>query len=128
MKKRITAILTALVMAVSLAACGTKTETGTDTSDEVKVTPTFMYFVSNSDPDFDATADMINKLKDEYKDKINFNVINIDENKEAANNFPVQDNTPALIMLNESNDISAIEFKCSDKSTLTDDIKAALGE
>lgn len=118
-KKRIFALIVAVVMALGIAGCG---------ADSNKVTPTFMYFVSGSDADFDKTNAMLDELKAEYENDIVFNIVNIDEDKEAAKNFPVEGNTPALIMLNEANDISAIEFKCSDKEKLTSDIKAALGE
>ena len=41
------------------------------------------------------------------------------KNPEALENFSlVKDQTPALIMLDTSNNISAIEFKCSDKDKL----------
>ena len=91
------------------------------------MTPTFMYFVSNSDENFDKTNEMVAELETEYSQDIKFEIINVDENPEAAENFQlVQGQTPALIMLNTNNDISAIEFKCSDKEKLTSDIKAAL--
>ncbi|MGN0107948.1 MAG: thioredoxin domain-containing protein [Hominilimicola sp.] len=128
MKKRITAALVAAITAASLmmTGCGgNKTETPAAT-EQAKVTPTFMYFVSNSDADFDAAQATIDELQEEYKDKVNFNVINIDENTEAASNFPVQGNTPMLIMLNTSNDISAMAPKCSDKDELKSYIDAAL--
>ena len=123
MKKRITAALVAAITAASLmmAGCG-----GNKTAETEKVTPTFMYFVSNSDADFDSAQTTVNELKEEYTDKVNFNVINIDENTEAAANFPVQGNTPMLIMLNTSNDISAMAPQCSDKEELKSYIDAAL--
>ena len=65
-------------------------------------------------------------LENEYKDKINFQLVNVDENPEALENFSlVKDQTPALIMLDTSNNISAIEFKCSDKDKLKTDIDNA---
>ena len=122
MKKRITAAIVAAITAASLMLTGC----GGGKSATEKVTPTFMYFVSNSDADFDSTQATISELEEEYKGKINFNLINIDENTEAATNFPVQGNTPMLIMLNTSNDISAMAPKCSDKDELKDYIDAAL--
>lgn len=117
--KKLFAAAAAMIIGVSmLAGCGT------DTAD--KVTPTFMYFVSNSDEGFDETNAMLESLQKEYEGKVNFSIVNIDENPEAAANFPVKDQTPALIMLNTNNDISAMEFKCSDEQTLTEDIEAAL--
>lgn len=122
--KRMAAVLAAGVMTVGIfSGCGGDVQE--DTSG--KVTPTFMYFVSNSDTDFDKTNEMIAELEAEYSDDIKFELINVDEDTEAAENFQlVQGQTPALIMLNTDNDISALEFKCSDKEKLKDDIKKAL--
>lgn len=122
MKKRtIAALMTALMaMTFVLTGCG-----GGETA-ETTYTPTFMYFVSNSDADFDKTNATVEELKKEYDGKVNFNIVNIDENKEAAENFPVDGNTPMLIMLNTANDISAMSPKCSDKNELTEIIDAAL--
>lgn len=127
--RKIIAVMAAMVIGIGvLAGCGSSTDTNTaDTTETAnKVTPTFMYFVSNSDENFDETNAMIEELKGEYDGKVNFDIVNIDENPEAATNFPVKDQTPALIMLNTNNDISAMEFKCSDKATLTEDIETAL--
>jgi len=120
MKKRITAILLAALTAATLmlTGCG-----GAD-----KVTPTFMYFVSKSDADFDKTNAMVEELKTEYEGDVNFTLINIDEDTEAAANFPVQGNTPMLIMLNTANDISAMAPKCADKDELKGYIDAAMGK
>ncbi|MCI8404152.1 MAG: hypothetical protein HFE49_04540 [Clostridia bacterium] len=128
-KKFLAAVLAATVgMTGMLAGCGSKTDdSASNASTAEKVTPTFMYFVSNSDENFDKTNEMVAELETEYSQDIKFEIINVDENPEAAENFQlVQGQTPALIMLNTNNDISAIEFKCSDKEKLTSDIKAAL--
>ncbi|MCI8980083.1 MAG: hypothetical protein HFE51_06170 [Clostridia bacterium] len=126
--KRLIGILTACMIAVAgLAGCGNNKADEPQQQTAEKVTPTFMYFISSKDADFDKTNEMIAELQSEYADEINFNIINVDTDTEALKNFPLVDgNTPALIMLNTSNDISAMEFKCSDKSKLKDDIKAAL--
>ena len=132
-KKKIVALAMSAVMAVGLiAGCGSTNNSSTDTAQiesTEKVTPTFMYFVANADDNFDATNTMYTELENEYKDKINFQLVNVDENPEALENFSlVKDQTPALIMLDTSNNISAIEFKCSDKDKLKSDIDAALGK
>ncbi len=121
MKKRITAMLLAAITAATLmlTGCGGGT---------AKVTPTFMYFVSKSDADFEKTNAMVEELKKEYEGDVNFNLINIDEDTEAAKNFPVQGNTPMLIMLNTANDISAMAPKCADKAELKGYIDAAMGK
>lgn len=134
-KKKIIALAMSAIMAVGMiAGCGSTNNSGTDTDtaqteSTEKVTPTFMYFVANADDNFDATNTMYTELENEYKDKINFQLVNVDENPEALENFSlVKDQTPALIMLDTSNNISAIEFKCSDKDKLKSDIDAALGK
>ena len=87
-----------------------------------------MYFISNSDENLDAEKSVMDELQSEYGEKVNFTVINIDEDKEAANNFPVQGNTPMVIMLNTSNDISAMSPQTFDKNELKEIIDAALAE
>lgn len=94
--------------------------------DKKVYTPTFMYFISESDEKFEETNKMIEELKKEYGEKVNFDIVNIDKNPEAKENFTVEGQTPALIMLNTSNDISAFNFKCSDKNILKEAIEAAL--
>lgn len=89
-------------------------------------TPVFMYFVSKNDEGYSDYMAMVDELKSEYGDKVNFNIVDIDENPDSKQNFPVDGNTPMLIMTNKANDISAIEFSCSDKTKLTDDIEATL--
>ena len=134
-KKKIIALAMSAVMAVGMiAGCRSTKDSGTDnklpkTESTEKVTPTFMYFVANADDNFDATNTMYTELENEYKDKINFQLVNVDENPEALENFSlVKDQTPALIMFDTSNNISAIEFKCSDKDKLKTDIDNALGK
>lgn len=132
--KKILALTVAAILAVTaLAGCGKKTEDTPDTNEVVqsepeKVTPTLMYFISNSDETFDAENAVIEELENEYGDDVNFNVINIDENTEAANNFPVQGNTPMVIMLNTKNDISAMSPLTYEKDALKDIIDAAMEE
>ena len=109
---------------------GESSSSGEASSDEeqVQVTPTFMFFSSKSDADYESTMAAVNELQDAYSDKIKFDLVDIDENPEAKENFPVEGQTPVLIMLNTSNDISAFEFKITDKAKMEDTIKNALGE
>ena len=90
-KKKIIALAMSAVMAVGMiAGCGSTKDSGTDTAQTEsteKVTPTFMYFVANADDNFDATNTMYTELENEYKDKINFQLVNVDENPEALENF-----------------------------------------
>ena len=138
MKKRITAvILAALMGAAMLAGCGNKEEAPaettaptanpTETTEEEKVTPTLMYFISNGDETFDEEQKTVEELQQEYGDSVNFDVINIDENTEAANNFPVQGQTPMVIMLDTSNNISAMSPMTYEKDALKEIIDAAMG-
>lgn len=116
-KSKIILTISALSLVVLFAAaCG-----------KDKVTPTFMYFYTNADTE--TVTPVLEELQDEYGKKVTFNLINVDENPEALENFQlVSGNTPALIMLNTDNDISKFEFQCSDKETLKADIDAALGK
>ena len=91
-------------------------------------TPTFMYFISDEDENLEQTNKMLEELKKEYDGKVIFDIRNITENPEDGENFPVKGTTPALIMLNTSNDICAMNFMCSDKSELKTIIDSALGQ
>ena len=94
--------------------------------DGKRYTPTFMYFVSGADADFDKAMEVVVELKAEYGEKIKFDIHNIDETPEDKENFPVDGMTPALIMLDTKNNISAMEFKCTDIEKLKNDIDMAL--
>ena len=135
MKKRITAIICAALMgAVMLAGCGNKNDNPVATpapeptaqAAVEKVTPTLMYFISNSDETLDEEKKVVEDLQNEYGDSVNFSLINIDENTEAANNFPVQGQTPMVIMLDTSNNISAMSPMTYDKDALKEIIDAAM--
>lgn len=116
MKKKILAMALAVLTAMAfMTGCG-----------EEKYTPTFMYFVSGADADYDAEIQLFEELESEYDGKVKFDLHNIDETPEDKENFPVEDTTPVLIMLDTSNNISAMEFMCSDKETLVSDIEAAI--
>ena len=107
------------------------TSTNSNTSEEaeeVKVTPSFMYFVSKKDADHEKTMEIVEELKKKYKGKVNFDITDIDENPEAKENFPVEGQTPMLIMLDTSNNISMMPQKITDKAKLEDAIENALGE
>ncbi|MGN0164030.1 MAG: hypothetical protein ACI4EA_10720 [Candidatus Ornithomonoglobus sp.] len=90
-----------------------------------QITPIFMYFVSQYDEGYDEYMAMIEELKTEYDGRVEFQITDVDENPEAKDNFPVEGNTPLLIMNNHDNNITAIEFSCADKAKLTEDIEAA---
>ena len=100
-KKKIIALAMSAVMAVGMiAGCGSTNNSGTDTAQTEsteKVTPTFMYFVANADDNFDATNTMYTELENEYKDKINFQLVNVDENPDIAVEYNVM-SIPTLIV------------------------------
>lgn len=94
---------------------------------EVKVTPTFMFFVTKKDSDYNKAMQAVEDLKKSYGEKIRFDIVDIDEKPEAKENFSlVVGNTPALIMLDTSNNISDIKMKLSDKAEMESAIENAL--
>ncbi len=91
------------------------------------VKPTFMYFVTNSDLENGDTKSALEKLQKEYGEKVVFEIKNVDEDKELLENFSiVKGNTPALIMLDTSNDISSILYKTNSYDTLKDAVIKAV--
>lgn len=118
MKKSRIILTAAVLMAAALFAAGCGGN---------KVKPTFMYFHTNAETE--TVTSVLNELQEEYGKKVTFNIVNVDENPEALENFAlVSGNTPALIMLDSNNDISTFEFKCAEKDTLKADIEAALSK
>lgn len=101
-------------------------EEKTEAAEEKVYTPTFMYFVSNDDADFAKTNETIEKLKAEYNGKVNFDVRNVTEDPSQLDNFPVAGQTPALIMLDTSNNISDFLFMNGNYDDLKAAIEAAL--
>lgn len=93
-------------------------------AEEKVYVPTFMYFVSDADKkDVEKT---IGKLRKEFEGKVTFDIVNVDENPDTKKNFPVEGNTPMLIMLNTKNDISAFAPKCTGYDELKLQIEKAL--
>ena len=92
-----------------------------------KVKPTFMYFVTNADMEAEATQKVIAELKKEYADQVVFDIKNVDDDPSLLENFSLVNNqTPALIMLNTNNDISKFLFKTTDTKQLKEAIENAL--
>ena len=128
------AVAAVLVFAtVLIVLFGSKSSEKVDTTVDVTASeqteehePVFMYFVTKSDEGYDDYMKMVDELQAQYKDKVKFDIVDIDEKPEAKENFPVEGQTPVLIMTNKSNDISAIEFMCTDKARLTEDIENTL--
>lgn len=106
-------------------ADGQNTQTA-EPEEEKTYSPTFMYFVTDAQEK--ETSEMISSLKSKYPDVI-FDIKNVDKDPSLLENFQlVSGKTPALIMLNTSNDICAIEFTCTDSAKLEEQIKLALGK
>lgn len=100
---------------------------GDASSGEEKVyTPTFMYFISSADADFDKTNEVIERLKSEYDGKVKFDIRNVDNDPAQLENFPVEGKTPALIMLDTKNEISGFLFQTGNYDELKAAIDAAM--
>lgn len=90
-----------------------------------KATPIFKYFYTNEEEE--TITPIIDKLKSQYGNKINFDIINISENPEILETFPiVTDNTPTLIMIDTNNEVSDIKFQCVDIEILKETIDEAI--
>lgn len=113
------------------------TLTATEPAKESKVveeqkkdyTPTFMYFVTKKDDNYDEYMAVVSELQKEYEGRVTFEISDIDEESEAKENFGdiIALGTPALIMLNTKNEPCAFVGKCVDKAQMTDSIESALG-
>lgn len=131
-------ILLAIAAVIAVNSGGDETGSGQENSAAVTdnavaeatarndYTPVFMYFVSKNDEGYNEYMSMIDELKSEYDGRVTFDIVDVDEDPTAKENFPVDGNTPMLIMTNTTNDISAIEFKCSDRDKLKEDIENTL--
>ena len=103
-------------------------------TNEPKVMPTFMYFVSKNDASYDAAKAVYDELAAEYGDKVKFQLMDVDEHPEYKDNYminledsPILMHTPTLIMLDVHNNISTIGLsECTDKATLKAAIEKAL--
>ena len=101
----------------------------TKSSEAAPSKPIFMYFVTNSDLENGDTKNALEKLQKKYSEKVIFEIKNVDEDKELLENFSiVKGNTPALIMLDTSNDISSVLYKTSSYDTLKDAVKKAVNK
>ena len=95
-------------------------------SSETEKTPVFMYFVSESDSNYDEALKVFEELKKEYGTKIEFDLKNVTKDPKLLENFSLVDgNTPALIMDGKEG-IVGFQFKMTDKNTLKSEIEKAL--
>ena len=78
MKKRILSLgMAAMLMLSAAVMTGCSKKTG-----EQVYTPTFMYFVSGSDANYDDEMAVVEELQEEYDGQIKFDIHNIDETPE----------------------------------------------
>ena len=93
------------------------------------VKPSFYYFVTAKDSDYQASLEIFEKLKAEYSDRVDFVLQNMDADPSLADRFSdVVGQTPALIMLDTHNDPCNFLFKTTDEAKLKEAIAKALGE
>lgn len=90
--------------------------------------PVFMYFVTNADASDKATSDTLARLEKEYAGKVEFEVRNVDKDTKLLSDFPVKDNTPALIMLDEGGDINSFLYQTNDYDKLKNAIDGTLNK
>ncbi|MBO5060187.1 MAG: hypothetical protein J6C82_04665 [Clostridia bacterium] len=116
----VSVLLIALVIMPQVNKQSMQNEEKTVTSDsgEVVNKPTFMYFVTSSELADKNIKKVLDKLEEEYGSKVIFEIKNVDTDKKLLEDFPVKDNTPALIMLDSNNDITNIMFKTSEYDKL----------
>ena len=91
----------------------------------MKEMPTFMYYVSSSDENFDKTNEIVEELKKEYEGKVQFKIINIDEAADASQLLVSKGQTPTLIMTGKTNE-TEIKSKCNNKDELKQCIENAI--
>lgn len=129
-KKKIIAVIAVMALAVGMiSGCGCKkkdipADVAENTETAKKENPTFMYYISNSDEDFDKTNETLKELEEEYKDRVNFKIINIDDDNVQA--LVTQGQTPTLILTNGTDGEAQIKNQCNDKEELKNCIEEAL--
>lgn len=120
-------VLIVVIVAVTNSGSGNETASNEQTTEEAYYTPVLMYFVSKNDPGYNDYMAVIDELRSEYDGRVTFDIIDIDEQPEAKENFPmVNGATPYAIMNDSTNTITALRPSCTDKSVLEGDIEAAL--
>lgn len=85
----------------------------------------FMYYVSEGDKNKEEALKVYEELKAEYKDKVDFIVINIDKEPEKVYGFALPDETPKLVLLGMSGEF-AMKNNCADKEALKQELEKVL--
>ena len=108
-----------------------KSDAKKETTQDTKVDfpdkkPAFLYFVSETDKDYEKAVKVFEELKKEYGEKVDFELKNVTQDPTLLENFAlVNGNTPTLIMDGKEG-ITGFQMKMTDKKTLEDEIKKAL--
>ena len=84
-----------------------------------------MYYVSEGDKNKEEALKVYEELKAEYKDKVDFIVINIDKEPEKVYGFALPDETPKLVLLGMSGEF-AMKNNCADKEALKQELEKVL--
>ena len=85
----------------------------------------FMYYVSEADQNKEEALKAVDEIKDEYKDKVEFVVINIDKEPEKVYGFALPDETPKLVLIGVNNEF-AMKNNCADKKILKQELEKVL--
>lgn len=102
-----------------------KTQEAESAGEQKVYTPTFMFFYSESDGENSATQGILKELQEKYSN-ITFDIRNIDTDPEMAERYSVKGMTPALIMLNTKNDISAFIPLCKEREKMEQAIENSM--
>ncbi len=118
-----------VIAIIIVAACVSSNRAGNGGASEQNGTqteasrPTFTYFISESDENYDVILENIETLKGEYEDQIVFDIKKMEdaETQEIAANLPIEGNTPVVFM-----STGVMEMNCSDIERLEEIIDSAL--
>ena len=96
---------------------------------QIEMTPLFQYYVSKDDENYDSYMATVEELKSEYKDRVDFDIVDVDENADSASALLAgsYDKTPILIMYDKNGSSVAIEYT-DEKEKLAADIEQAIAE
>ncbi len=125
----VVAIAVAAIVVVSKRDRTTPPDTAKVETEAEVYTPTFMYFVTTKDENYDEYMAVLEEVKSEYEGTVKFDVVDIDEESDAKDRFGdiIALGTPSLIMLNTHNDPCAFMGECVTKEQMTESIARATG-
>ena len=101
----------------------TKESENTEPSKDIKAK--FMYYVSEVDENKEEALKVVDELKNEYSENVEFIVINIDKEPEKVYGFALPDETPKLVLLGVNSEF-AMKSNCADKDVLKQEIEKVL--